>query len=145
MKTRLTSLLEGQDQLALEIESLPDSKARDAYRALLIIVHQLRRQKLGQGKLAALDDPDAPADSFEDYFNNMDLLSAEELVADYETVKRVGSSTLDAKTGATAFLVVILGEMIQREGAALQMDGRAGFERVHRMMNRLQRSVGGFE
>jgi hypothetical protein len=145
MKTRFTSLVEGQDQLARGIESLPDSEARDAYRALLIVVHQLRRVKLGQGKPSALDDPDTLADSFEDYFNEMDMLSDEELGADYETVKGVVSSTPDAKVGATAFLVVILGEIIRREGVAMRIDGMAGFDRVHQMVNRLQRSVGGFE
>ena len=120
MSTRFTSLVEGQDQLARQIEALPDSEARDAYRALLIFVHQLRRLKLGQGKPTASDDPDALADSFEDYFNDMDLLSDEELGADYETVKRVASSAPpDAKIGATAFLVVILAETIRREGVEM--------------------------
>jgi hypothetical protein len=141
VNARLALFTEEQDRFAREVEALSDDQARHAYHALLMIVHQLTRAKHGLGKPSVPDDPDVLADSFEDYFHEMDLRSSEELIADFQTVRSMGRSVPDAQTGVTAFQVVVLSEIIRREAVAAGTDGMLGYERVQRMMQRLQRSV----
>jgi hypothetical protein len=65
------SLSEGQEQFAEAIEALSDHEAKEAYAALLSVVHQMTRMKSGLGIPVALDDIEVFAKSFEVYVNRL--------------------------------------------------------------------------
>lgn len=137
------SLFEGQEAFAQEIEDLSDYDAKEAYGALVSVVHQLSRMKSGLGIPVALDDIEVFAKSFEVYVNRLDEISSTDLEVDYETVRRSVSAVDQAslRNGAKAFMVIILGEMIRREGAAEGKHEMSGYNCAHRMLNRLERSL----
>jgi hypothetical protein len=137
-------LSEGQARLAREIKALSDDEAKDAYAALVSIVHQMARLELGLGMPLALDDIEVFVASFKTYVNRLDKLSAEKLRVDYETVRRgiaVNAAQPNLRHGAQSLMVIILGEMIRREGAAGNKNDMSGYERALQMLNRLERSL----
>lgn len=142
----VSSLSEGQEKFAQEIEALSDHEAKEAYGALVSIVHQMTRMKSGLGIPVALDDIEVFAKSFEIYVNRLDEIDSEDLQVDYETVRR-GIAAADAQPnlrhGAEAFMVIILGEMIRRAGVSEGKHEMSGYECAYRMLNRLERSLDG--
>lgn len=141
----VVSLFEGQDRFAQEIEALSDGEAKSAYGALVSIAHQMVRMKSGLGLPVALDDIEVFVKSFETYVNRLDEISPENLQVDYETVRRgiaVNAAQPNLRHGAQALMVIIVGEMIRREGAADGKHDMSGYERALRMLNRLERSLG---
>lgn len=140
----VSSLSEGQNQFALEIEALSDREASDAYGALVSVVHQLTRMKSGLGIPVALDDTEVFFKSFESYIDRLDKVGAKDLELDYETVRRsifANSTNPNVRHGAKALMVVILGEMIRREGASDGKHKMAGYERARRMLDHLEQSL----
>jgi len=140
----VSSFSEEQSQFADEIEALSASEARDAYGALVSIVHQFIRMKSGLGAPVALDDVEVYLKSFEGYIDRLDKQSSKNLEIDYESVRRsctAPSAELKVRHGAQALMVVILGEMIRREGVTNGKHDMAGYERAHRMLDRLERSL----
>jgi hypothetical protein len=71
----MVSLAEWQAQCASEVEALPDDEAKDAYGALVSIVHQMSRQESGLGMPVALDEIEVFARSFEAYVEHLDELT----------------------------------------------------------------------
>jgi hypothetical protein len=141
---RIVSLIEGQEQFASEIEQLSDREARDVYGALLSVAHQMKRMKTGLGKPTALDDVEVFVKSFETYVNGLDKFSSENLQIDYEMLRRSAMAEDEHPTpryGAQALMVIVLGEMIRRENAS-QENSMLGYRRTHRMLERLERSLG---
>lgn len=139
----VVSLAEGQERFAREIEALSDEDARDAHAALVSIVHQMARLEAGHGKPIALDEIEVFVRSFENYVNHLDELSSEKLEADYETVRRGIAATdgpSNLRHGAQALMVIILGEMIRREGVERGAHDMSGYERAFTMMERLDRT-----
>ncbi len=141
----ISSLSEGQNQFALEIEALSDHEAKDAYGALVSIVHQMTRMKSGLGIPVAIDDIEVFLKSFEAYVNRLDKISAKDLEVDYEAVRRsiAAAAQPNLRHGAQAFMVIILGEMIRREGLSEGKHEMSGYNCTHHMLNRLERSLGG--
>jgi hypothetical protein len=74
----IVSFAEWQDQCALEVEALPDDEAKEAYGALVSIVHQMARQEAGLGMPVALDEIEVFARSFESYVDHLDGLNPRE-------------------------------------------------------------------
>ena len=48
---------------------------------------------------------------------------------------------LNLRHGAQSLMVIILGEMIRREGATDNEDDMSGYERALQMLDRLERSL----
>jgi len=74
----------------------------------------------------------------------LDSVSAAELQIDYELVRRsivTYHAAPNLRHGAQALIVIILGEMIRREPNTVQEQRMAGYQRAHRMMERLERSL----
>ena len=137
-------LSDGQDKFALEIESLSSIEASDAYGALVSIVHQLVRMKSGLGVPVALDDTEIFVKSFESYIDSLDEIDAKDLSMDYETVRQsifAMSTHLNVRHGAKAFMVIVLGEMIRREGASNGKHEMSGYKRARRMLDYLEKSL----
>jgi hypothetical protein len=140
----VSSFSEGQSQFADEIEALSDREAKDAYGALVSIVHQFTRVKAGLGAPIAVDDTEVFLKSFEVYIDRLDKQTAKDLEIDYEAVRRsctAPSTEPKVRHGAQALMVVILGEMIRREGASNGKHDMAGYERARCMLDRLERSL----
>jgi len=142
----VVSLAEGQDQFACEIEALSDDDARDAFAALVSIVHQMARLKAGHALPIALDEIEVFVRSFETYVNHLDELSPETLETNYETV-RCSIAIIDGppnlRHGAKALMVIILGEMIRREGLERGAHNMSGYKRASAMIDRLNRTFAG--
>jgi hypothetical protein len=139
-------LVEGQNILAAEIESLSDKDASEAYAALVSVVHQMVRVDAGLGKPVALDDIEVFAASFASWVDHLDALSEAKLQAQYETIRRGFFASVDptdsnVRHGAQAIMVILLGEMIRRHAEAENRQDTAGYERAVRMLNRLERSL----
>ena len=100
-----------------------------------------------KGKLAkpvALEAIEVCIRSFEGYVGRLDSVSAAELQIDYELVRRsivTYHAAPNLRHGAQALIVIILGEMIRREPNTVQEQRMAGYQRAHRMMERLERSM----
>jgi hypothetical protein len=139
---RIVPLAEEQEKLAQEIEALSEEAATEAYGALVSTVHQMRRMKSKLGKPVAIDAIEVFLKSFEDYVDGLNNLSSTELQLDYETLKRcIAADHIAPKIrhGIQAQLVVILGEMIRREGGGAEI-GMSGYRRAQRMLERMDQS-----
>jgi hypothetical protein len=140
----MISLVELQAKCASEVEALPDDEAKDAYAALVSIVHQMTRQEAGLGMPVALDEVEVFARSFEAYVDHLDELDPDKLATHYEIMQR---STLNEanppklRSGALALMVIILGEMIRRGGVKRNEHNMNGYDCALRMLNRLERSL----
>lgn len=144
VETEVVSLKEGQDRLAREIEALPDEIALKAYAALVSIVHQMDRLAAGHGPSVALNEIEIFVKSFEKYIDNLDELNAEQLKTDYDVAQRCMNNLnipFNLNHGAQALMVLILGEMIRREGKEQGFHDMSGYERAHAMLNRLAETV----
>jgi hypothetical protein len=140
----IVSLSVGQDQFAKEIEALSDAEAKDAYAALVSCVHQMRRMKANLGMPIAIDDIEVFLKSFDSYVNRLDVLDSEELHEDYAVLRRCmvdGSRASNLRHGAQALMVIILGEMIRREGIEAKEHRMSGYQRAHQMLERLEHSL----
>jgi hypothetical protein len=143
-KMIIVSFAEWQDQCALEVEALPDDEAKEAYGALVSIVHQMARQEAGLGMAVALDEIEVFARSFEAYVDHLDELDPKKLETHYEIMR--GSAINEAnppklRFGAQALMVIIVGEMIRRGGVTRNEHDMSGYDRALRMLNRLERSL----
>jgi hypothetical protein len=135
---------EWQDQCALEVEALPDDEAKDAYAALVSIVHQMYRREAGLGMPVALDEVEVFARSFEAYVDHLDELTPEKLETDYELMRRSvveHANPPNLRSGAQALMVIILGEMIRRGGIAENKHDMSGYDCALRMLKRLERPL----
>src|SRR5262249_36581310 len=127
---------------ASQVEALSDEEAKDAYAALVSIVHQMTRQEAALGMPVALDEIELFARSFEAYVNHLDQMDLDRLETHYELMRR---STLDdtnlpkLRSGALVLMVIILGEKIRREGLKVNEHDMSGYDRALRVLNRLER------
>jgi hypothetical protein len=140
----IVSLVEWQANCASEVEALPDDEAKDAYAALVSIVHQMARQEAGLGLPVALDEVEIFAKSFEVYVDHLDAMGSEKLETHYELMRRSNLDDVNPpnlRCGALALMVVILGEMIRRAGAKKNEHDMRGYDCALRMLNRLERSL----
>jgi hypothetical protein len=138
------SLAEWQTQCALQVEALADDEAKDAYAALVSIVHQMNRQEAGLGMPVALDEVEVFARSFEVYVDHLDKLDPEKLETHYAIMRRSALNDTNPpklRSGAQALMVIILGEMIRRGGVKRSEHDMSGYDRALRMLNRLERSL----
>jgi hypothetical protein len=140
----MISLVEWQANCASEVEALPDDEAKDAYAALVSIVHQMARQEAGLGMPVALDEVEVFARSFEVYVDHLDELDPEKLETHYEIMRRSALNDTNPpklRFGAQALMVIILGEMIRRGGVTRNEHDMSGYNRALQMLNRLERSL----
>jgi hypothetical protein len=88
---------------------LPDDEAKDAYAALVSIVHQMARQEAGLGMPVALDEVEVFARSFEAYVDHLDELDPNKLETHYEIMLHSALNEANPpklRFGAQALMVV---------------------------------------
>jgi hypothetical protein len=139
----MVSLAEWQAQCASEVEALSDDEAKDAYGALVSIVHQMSRQEAGLGMPVALDEIEVFARSFEAYVEQLDELTPEKLETTTKLCGVVSSNMVPHPicAQAPALMVIILDEMIRRRGMNENKHDMSGYDRALRMLNRLERQL----